>query len=123
MSFVHQEVESFQLLPYPRPSQRDDAVASDSAAIILEPSAYLIVEYLVKLWLSRKIHDVFWQSKLSELAARATHLEASFQGLTQQKKKLTLQYFRSRHEVTDTSIRESYAGMLGRKKEVAGRHE
>ena len=122
-SFTHQEVDSFQLLPYPRPSPRHDTVASNSEAVILEPSAYLIIEYLVKLWLSRKIHDVFWQSRLSELAARATHLEASFQGLTQQKKKLTLQYFRSRHEVTDTSIRESYAGMLGRKKEVAGRHE
>jgi F0F1-type ATP synthase gamma subunit len=80
----------------------------------------LIIEYLIKLWLSRKIHDVLWQSKLSELAARAMHLEGSFQELGQQKRKLTLQYFRRLHEVTDTSIRESYAGALTRKREVAG---
>ncbi|MGH7272863.1 MAG: F0F1 ATP synthase subunit gamma [Nitrospiria bacterium] len=121
-SFTQQEVASLQLLPYERPSQSAEVASSDPREVILEPSAYLIIEYLIKLWLTRKIHEVFWQSKLSELAARAMHLEASFLELAQQKKKQTLQYFRSLHEVTDTSIRESYAGMLARKKEAAGRH-
>jgi ATP synthase F1 gamma subunit len=116
LSFTHQEVDSFQLLPYERPSQSPDVASSDPTEIILEPSAYSIIEYLITLWLSRKIHEVFWQSKLSEFAGRATHLEASFLELGDQKKKLTLQYFRSMHEVTDTSIRESYAGVVTRKK-------
>ena len=115
-SFTHQEIHSFQLLPYEQPSQSPDGVSSDPTEVILEPSAYSIIEYLITLWLSRKIHEVYWQSRLSELAARATHLEASLQGLGEQKKKLTLQFFRSRHEVTDTSIRESYAGVVSRKK-------
>jgi len=122
MSFVHQEVESFQLLPYERPPQSLDLVSSDPREIILEPSAYSIIEYLIQLWLARKIHELFWQSKLSELAARAMHLEASFQELGEQKKKQTLKYFRSLHEVADTSIRESYAGLVTRKKEVVGSH-
>jgi hypothetical protein len=82
----------------------------------------LVFYPLIKLWLTRKIHEIFWQSRLSELAARMMHLEASFQELSQQKRKQTLQYFRNAHEVTDTSIRESYAGVLGRKKQMeAGR--
>lgn len=113
-SFTHQELDSFQLLPCKRSWLK--AVSSDPAEPYFEPSAYSIVEYIIRLWLGRKLHEVFWQSRLSELAVRATHLEASLQGLGEQKKKLTLQYFRSKHEVTDTSIRESYAGVLSRKK-------
>lgn len=119
LSFTHQEVDSVQLLPYERPSESGDGASSDPTEVILEPSAHSIIEYLIKLWLSRKIHEVFWQSRLSELAARAMHLEASFLELDQQKKKLTLQYFRTLHEVTDTGIRESYAGAVSRKKKVA----
>ena len=113
-SFTHQEVESFQLLPFVRPSSGGaSATATDP---ILEPSATAIIDYIVKLWMGRKIHEVFWQSRLSELAARATHLEGSLQGLKDQKKKLILQYFRSKHEVADTGIRESFAGMISKKK-------
>ncbi len=113
-SFTRQEIDSFQLLPFKRPSTGN--LSSDSTEVILEPSAYSIIDYLTRLWVSRKLHEVFWQSRLSELAARSTHLEASLQGLKDEKKKLTLQYFRSKHEVADTGIRESYAGVLGKKK-------
>ncbi len=113
-SFTRQEVDSVQLLPCVRPST--GVSSSDPTEVILEPSAYAIIDYLVRLWLGRKLHEVFWQSRLSELAARATHLEASLQGLKDQKKKLTLRYFRSKHEVADTGIRESFAGMISKKK-------
>jgi len=113
-SFTHQEVDSFQLLPWKRSSA--GGLSSSSTEPILEPSAYSIIDYLVKLWLGRKLHEVFWQSRLSELAARATHLEGSLQGLKDKKKQLTLQYFRSKHEVADTDIRESFAGMISKKK-------
>lgn len=119
VSFTHQEIDSFQLLPYTRPSQSPGLSPADPTLTFLEPSAYSIIDYLVKLWLRRKILEVFWQSKLAELAARAMHLEASVMELAQQKKKLTLQYFRKMHEVTDTNIRECYAGAVARKKEVA----
>jgi F0F1-type ATP synthase gamma subunit len=113
-SFTHQEVDSFQLLPYEPPAS-GGAGAPDPREVILEPSAPAIIEYLVRLWVTRKLHEVFWQSRLSELAARTMHLEGSLQELGQQKKKQTLQYFRNVHEVMDTGIRESYAGLLSRK--------
>jgi ATP synthase F1 gamma subunit len=116
-SFTLQEVEAFQLLPYARPADATAAAAAKEP--ILEPSAPAIIEYLVKLWLTRKLHEVFWQSRLAELGARAMHLEASLQELTQQRKKQTLQYFRSMHEVTDTSIRETYAGLVARRRRDA----
>jgi ATP synthase F1 gamma subunit len=119
LSFSHQEVGVVQLLPYERPSP--GAGAAQPTETILEPSAEAIIEYLVKLWLSRKLHEVFWQSRLAELGARAMHLEASFLELSQQRKKQTLQYFRSLHEVTDTSIRETYAGVVARRREAAER--
>ncbi|MFQ5541434.1 MAG: F0F1 ATP synthase subunit gamma [Candidatus Binatia bacterium] len=123
VSFTHQEVDSFQLLPYTPPSEgRDPASLSDPAQTILEPSAYSIIEYVVKLWLSRRIQEVFWQSRLSEVAARAMHLEASGVELGQQKKRATLRYFRNKHEVTDTSIRETYAGMVARKRRIVRSH-
>src|SRR3989442_7765524 len=122
LSFTHQEVDAFQLLPYARSAGGPGVAASAPMETILEPSAHSIIEYLVKLWLTRKLHEVFWQSRLAELGARALHLEASFLELAQHKKKQTLQYFRGMHEVTDTSIRETYAGVVARRREAAEHH-
>jgi ATP synthase F1 gamma subunit len=117
LSFTQQQVEAFQLLPYERPAGGSATAARAPRETILEPSASSIIEYLVKLWLTLKLHEVFWQSRLAELGARAMHLEASFLELGQQKKKQTLKYFRSLHEVTDTSIRETYAGVVARRRD------
>jgi ATP synthase F1 gamma subunit len=121
LSFSHQEVDVVQLLPYARPSGAPGPAAPAPTDTILEPSARSIIEYLVKLWVTRKLHEVFWQSRLAELGARAMHLEASFQELGQQRKKQTLQYFRGLHEVTDTSIRETYAGVVARRRQARER--
>jgi ATP synthase F1 gamma subunit len=121
ISFTHQEVGTAQLLPYERPSPGSGVAPAPPAETILEPSGHSIIEYLVKLWLGRRLHEIFWQSKLAELGARAMHLEGSFQELSQLRKKQTLQYFRSLHEVTDTSIRETYAGVVARRREAAER--
>lgn len=121
LSFTLQQVEAFQLLPYERPSGSAGGASAPTRETILEPSAFSIIEYLVKLWLTRKLHEIFWQSRLAELGARAMHLEASLQELAQQRKKQTLKYFRSMHEVTDTSIRETYAGVVARRKDARER--
>jgi len=118
LSFTQQEVCSVQLLPYERPPRGSGVGPPEPTETILEPSAYSIIEYLIKLWLTRRIHEVFWQSRLAELGARAMHLEASFLELAQAKKKQTLQYFRGLHEVTDTSIRETYAGVVARRRDA-----
>ena len=111
-SFTRQEVDSFQLLPYERPLKGSGEMEPRFKETILEPSAYLIVEYLVRLLLAQKIREVFWDSRLSELAARVLHMDISLQTLQDLKKKFQFQYFRSKHEAVDTSIRESYAGLL-----------
>lgn len=116
ISFTHQEVDSFQLLPYELPLKGNGGADLKVTETILEPSAYSIIEYLIRLLLVLKIKEVFWQSRLSELAARTTYLETSFQKLQDLRKKLLFQYFRSKHEATDTSIRESYAGLLLQRK-------
>jgi len=122
LSFTQQEVHAVQLLPYERPPRGSGVGPAEPTETILEPSAHSIIEYLIKLWLSRQLHEVFWQSRLAELGARAMHLEASFLELAQHKKKQTLQYFRGLHEVTDTSIRETYAGVVARRREAAEHH-
>src|SRR2546422_9121648 len=64
-----------QLLPYERPPRGSRVGPAEPTETILEPSAHSIIEYLIKLWLSRQLHEVFWQSRLAELGARAMRSE------------------------------------------------
>ncbi len=45
--------------------------------MMLEPSEGKVVDYLVKVWMMQRLYDIFWESKLSECAARIIHLEGS----------------------------------------------
>lgn len=65
-----------------------------------------VVEYVVTGWLAHHLDEIFAQSRLAELSARAVHLEGSYQELLRQGKKIKYQYLRTRHEVIDRSIRE-----------------
>jgi len=71
-----------------------------------------IVEYVVIQWIGHRLDQIFALSRLAEMAARAVHLEGSYQELTRQGKKLKLHYFRARHEVIDRSMREIFAAQL-----------
>ena len=82
------------------------------AGILLESSRGKLLEYLVWLWLGEKLFEVLGMSRLAELAARSGHLEASTQELEREGKKLQQRYFRRRHEVIDSSMRELFAGRL-----------
>ncbi len=113
ISFTNQDIQSFQLLPYePPPAGRAGPVKPSLMEAILEPSADRIIDYLIGMLIAQKIKEVLWQSRLSELAARTMYLEGSVQTLSAQKKNLRHRYFRAKHEMTDTSIRETYAGLL-----------
>lgn len=113
ISFAVQEVQVKQLLPYreekaslPAP---DFMVPSD---IIVEPSGERIIDYLIRVWLLEEIHNIFWDSKLSEWAARVIHLESSSQELKRKSSQLEFSYFRALHEVSDKNIREIFASRL-----------
>jgi len=52
------------------------------------------------------------KAKLAELAARFMHLEESSHRLEEVDKKLKLKYFRTRHELTDMSMREIFSARM-----------
>jgi ATP synthase F1 gamma subunit len=80
--------------------------------IIIEPSKKSIVSYIVKTWLVRSIHQIFWESKLSEWAARVIHLEKSVNEIKSQDKALRLKYFRFLHQMSDQNIREIFCNRM-----------
>lgn len=87
---------------------------------IFEPSPQKALDRLLKIYLAYKIYDIFWQAKLSEFAARSMHLDGSMQELMEMKKGIQSQYFRSKHEITDRTIRDIFGGRLAATRK--GRH-
>ena len=87
--------------------------------MILDSSLKSIVEYLVKIWVGQLLYLVFWESKLSEWAARVMHLERSSNEIRDQQKKMRLQYFRTVHERSDKSTREIFVSRTALKKSGA----
>ena len=124
VSFAVQKIEQFQLFPcrflFPQATgamgtKAHQAGLLDVSAdekIILDSPLKSIVEYLVKIWVGQLIHLIFWESKLSEWAARVMHLERSSNEIRDQQKKMRLQYFRTMHERSDKSTREIFVSRM-----------
>lgn len=89
------------------------------AHLIWESRLEDLVEYLVVEWIGSRLEVIFALSRLAELAARAMHLEGSYQELIRQGKQLKLKYFRARHELIDRSMREIFSAQLLYGKEQA----
>ena len=110
LSFTVQRVEVVQAVPCQswllgEASRR----APIGGRILLESPRAKLLEYLVWLWLGEKLFEVFGMSRLAELSARSVHLDGSTQELQRRGKKLQRQYFRQRHELIDSSMRELFA--------------
>jgi len=138
ISFAHQEIATENLIPCgylfksdetaptetgsqveaaksARTSARSDGPVNALRArtkFLFEPSPQKVLDYLLKTYLAYKIYDIFWQAKLSEFAARSMHLDGSMQELTEMKKGIQSQYFRSKHEITDRTIRDIFGGRM-----------
>ncbi|MDD5408593.1 MAG: F0F1 ATP synthase subunit gamma [Candidatus Omnitrophica bacterium] len=124
VSFSVQKIEQFQLFPCRFLFPQSQGVAGSAAhkagflqvdpeeKIILDSPLKAIVEYLVKVWIGQLIHLIFWESKLSEWAARVMHLERSTTEIRDQQKKMRLQYFRTLHERSDKSTREIFVSRM-----------
>lgn len=82
--------------------------------VLIEPSSYHIVEYLVKMWLENNIYNVFWSSKLSEWAMRVINLDHSSEELKDITRNLKFKYFKSVHAMSDKVIREIFAARAAR---------
>lgn len=109
-SFGHQEIECLQLLPYL--DNDESSPSTEKIPMIYEPFLDKIVDYFLRKWLFYRVQDILWHSKLSEFATRAKHLEGSMLKLEEETKVLSLQYFRSKHEVTDRTLRDIFSGRL-----------
>lgn len=122
ISFGVQKVQRFQMLPCGFLFGQEDAGESPAAGnaiedeleeeIILEPSSREIVESLVRTWAGQLLLGIFWESKLSEWAARVMRLEQSSMEIKKVSKELKHQYFRVVHELSDKGIREIFASSL-----------
>jgi len=123
ISFSVQKTQQFQLLPCKFLFAEEEKPATlginledtgittllSNDELIVEPSLKRVIEQVVKTWISQLLNSIFWESKLSEWAARAMHLEKSFTEIKNQNKVLRLQYFRLLHEMSDKSAREIFA--------------
>lgn len=84
----------------------------DPGEFIWESRPQDILTYVMTFWIEHRLDAIFAMSRVSELGARVMHLEGSYQELVRQGKKLHHDYFRSRHEVIDRSMREVFASQL-----------
>ena len=127
LSFTQQTVDVVRLLPcaelFDRPpdAERDDpkGFLARARAVVVESSFDDMVQYLASVWVASKLYEVFEDSKLSEYAARAMHLEDSAQKLEKELKKLKHQCFRASHELVDKGMRESFASRKKKRRKVA----
>jgi ATP synthase F1 gamma subunit len=115
LSFTVQKVEVARLLPCADIFGQREKARKSRAALresLLEPSEGKVVDYMVRAWLMQKLYDMFWESKLSECAARIIHLEGSYEEIVSSNKKLLYEYFKNLHEKSDKNIREIFASRL-----------
>jgi len=119
-SLAQQSPEVVKLLPCEdlfRPSEESRRRGIRRPAVFVEPDRSRAVDYLVRAHLMQKIYDMFWESKLSECAARIVHLEGSHQEIMHSHQASLYQYFRIFHEKSDRDIREVFASrLIGREK-------
>ncbi len=115
LSLTVQHVDVARILPCGDIFGRKDNSKHKPVAIdesLIEPTPTKVIDYLVRAWLMQKLYDIFWESKLSECAARIIHLEGSHEEIMQTNKRLMHEYFKHIHERSDKNIREIFASRL-----------
>jgi ATP synthase F1 gamma subunit len=129
VSFAVQTIQQLRLFPcrflFPQGSESESSETEKQKfwqidpdeEVIVEPSKKETVEYLIKIWLTRSIHQIFWESKLSEWAARIMHLDKSVDEAKRQGRTLRMEYFRVLHQISDQNIREIFSNRLVLSKE------
>lgn len=112
VSLTNQRIKVFQLLPCELSSREDAADLKSRGVVLIEPFLGRVLEVLVRLWLGARLFEVFWTSKQAEYAARIMHLEGSIEELSILNKKLSFEYFRQVHALSDKTIREVTASKV-----------
>jgi ATP synthase F1 gamma subunit len=111
VSFLLQKVEAVELFPLTAFFSEESQVEMDPS-LILESPEEGIIEYLAEAFIEHKLAELFEDSKLSEFAARAVHLEKSGQELVDKRKQLRRQYLHALHELIDKNTRELFSSQI-----------
>ncbi len=111
ISFMLHKAEVLEMVPLFSGEDMKNTGAQPEM-LIMESPVDDIVDYLAEELVRRRLVDILEDSKLSEFASRAIHLEGSSQELTEKKNKIRLKYFRAYHEMIDKSTRELFAAQL-----------
>jgi len=109
INITSQQVEMEILLPLYKPAAEGGVYGEE---FLFEPSIDAVIEGWIKLFLGQRLYQIFWSSKLAELAARIMHLEGSVQEVMRINQHLKLEYFKYLHGFSDKSIREIFASRL-----------
>ncbi|MFH2137747.1 MAG: FoF1 ATP synthase subunit gamma [Candidatus Omnitrophota bacterium] len=113
ISITARHIQAKQLLPFPLDEIRGFAgKKGGDEELMIRPSHDTVVEGLVGLRIGSALTEILYSSKLSELAARLMHLEASYQELTRINNNLAREYFKSVHALADKRIRELLASRI-----------
>ena len=116
LSFLFQKVEKVILFPilfaFPSLAEKQGAEDKRQKPPIVESSPEEIIEYLMERWLAERLIEIIEESRLSELSARAIHLEKSKEDLEREQKRIKLRYFRAYHEFVDKNIRETFSAQF-----------
>jgi ATP synthase F1 gamma subunit len=111
VSFLFQKVESMDLFPLTAFFSEKEQAGIDARPILESPEEG-IIEYLTEAVIEHKLIELLEDSKLSEYAARAVHLESSGQELVEKKKLLRRQYLHAFHELIDKNTRELFSSQI-----------
>ncbi len=108
-SFTKQTLEVTNLLPYNMLGNQRPEDETELDTVIMEPDIEQIIQYTIALCFGRQLYEIFWDSKLSEVAARTIELNERYEHLSKSSEKVRMQYFRASHEVIDAGIREIFS--------------
>jgi len=111
VSFLQQKVEEVELFPLTALLPQKGQTEMESIPILESPEEG-IIEYLSEAFIENKLIELLEDSKLSEFAARAVHLERSGQELVEKKKQLQRQYSHALHELIDKNTRELFSSQI-----------
>lgn len=109
ISFTVQRIETLAVLPCQGWLHGQEQPRIRGGPVLMESSVERVLEYLVWVWLSEKLYEVFGSSRLAEFGARSAHLEGSTQELHRRRGRLMRRYFRERREIIDRGMRELFA--------------
>ena len=115
VSIGARQIKVSSLLPFPLEAMVE-RFAKKQKPITIEPSADKAIDGLIGLSLEYLLTKMLYSSKLSELAARLTHLEVSYEQIRLRYRELSLENVKTLHALADKQIREMVTARIMTKK-------